>query len=148
MNTMVMNSAFSAQARMAAGVAFHTHHVVAVFQMKKVRNESQNNLPLLPCAMLSSNNKRGTNPMKINGAMPQVGQAAVSNPALNSANMIRRPLPSCPSRFEVCCAFLFAMIPKIRAKVRKNLAIYHLLPVFWEIAHHIKKSTIFAKNST
>ena len=37
MNTMVIKRAFSTQAAMAAGVAFHTHQVVATFQMRKAR---------------------------------------------------------------------------------------------------------------
>lgn len=96
---MVMNSAFRIHAMMAAGVAFHTHHVVAVFQTKKARNESQNNRPFSPCAMRSSNNSSGTKPMKAKAATPQVGQAAVSNPPLINANSILRPRPSrvsCP----------------------------------------------------
>ena len=94
MNTMVMKRAFSTQAAMAAGVAFHTHQVVAAFQTKKAKNESQNSLPFSPCVMRFSNSSSGTKPMKANAATPHVGQAAVSSPPLINANSILRPLPS------------------------------------------------------
>lgn len=85
---MAMKIAFNIHARMAAGVAFQTHQVVATFQIKKARNESQNNLPFSPCAMRPSRSNKGTKLMNINGAMPQVGQAAVSSPPVNKANKI------------------------------------------------------------
>ena len=93
LNTMVIKIAFSVHAAMAAGVAFQTHQVVATFQTRKARNESQNSLPFPPCAMRSSISSRGTNPMKISGAMPHVGHAAVSSPPANNAANIRCPFP-------------------------------------------------------
>lgn len=87
---MVMKSAFNIQAKVAAGVAFQIHQVVATFQIRNARNESQNSLPFSPCAMWPSIKSRGTKPMNINGAMPQVGHAAVSSPPDNRANTILR----------------------------------------------------------
>ena len=85
-----MNSALRIQASMAAGVAFQTHQVVATFQTRKAKKESQKTLPYSPCAPRPSINNKGTKAMKTAGAMPQVGHAAVSNPPLNNANTILR----------------------------------------------------------
>ena len=52
--TMAMNRALSTQARMAAGVAFHTHQVVNTFQSRKVTKESQKMLPFSPLLQRSS----------------------------------------------------------------------------------------------
>ena len=85
-----MKSALSIQANVAAGVAFHTHQVVATFHTKKAKNESQNTRPLSPCAMRPSINNKGTKAMKTAGAMPHVGHAAVSNPPVRIAiNVLR-----------------------------------------------------------
>ena len=85
-NTMAIKSAFSIHANIAAGVAFHTHHVVATFQTKKAKNESQNILPFPPCAIRFSSNNNGTNPMNISDAIPQVGHATASSPPVNKAS--------------------------------------------------------------
>lgn len=53
-NTVDMNREFKIQAKMAAGVAFHTHQVVSTFHTKKVVNESQNTWPFSPLLMRSS----------------------------------------------------------------------------------------------
>ena len=52
--TVDMNREFSIHAKMAAGVAFHTHQVVSTFHTKKVTNESQNTRPFSPLLILSS----------------------------------------------------------------------------------------------
>ena len=87
---MAMKSALSIQANIAAGVAFQTHHVVAMFQMRKARKENQNKLPFSPCDIRPSSSNIGTKPMKIKDAMPHVGQAAVSSPPVNKANKVFR----------------------------------------------------------
>ena len=53
-NTMAMNRAFRIHARVAAGVAFHTHQVVSTFHSRKVTKESQNTFPFSPLLILSS----------------------------------------------------------------------------------------------
>ena len=120
-HTMVIKSAFSIHANIAAGVAFHTHHVVATFQTKKAKNESQNILPFSPCAIRSSSNNNGTNPMKTSDAIPQVGHAAVSKPPVDKASMILRSRDpwSCLRVALLFFFFLFIVLFfKKRAKVR------------------------------
>ena len=117
---MVMNKAFNIQANVAAGVAFQTHQVVATFQIKKARNESQNSLPFSPCAIRSSSNNKGTNPINIKGAMPHVGHAAVSKPPLNNAIMIRKLLPLCVARTAAWCLSFFAIFLKFSRKSTKK----------------------------
>ena len=84
---MDMKEAVSNHARIAAGVAFHTHQVVSTFQMRKVVNESQKILPFSPLLMRSSRYKSGTNAMKINALHPLGGHDAHNNSPLRAASM-------------------------------------------------------------
>jgi hypothetical protein len=103
---MAINNEFSTHAAVAAGVAFQIHQVVTTFQMRKVRNESQNSLPFSPLAKRSSNNSKGTKPMKAIGAIPQVGHAADNNKPLSRAD-------------SILCDFFIARI--LSCKNTKNL---------------------------
>ena len=116
MNTVAIKMEFNVQAAMAAGVAFQTHQVVAVFQMRKAKKESQKSFPFSPCAIRSSSKNSGTIAINMNGAMPHVGHAAVSKPPLINANSILRPLPS-----RVLCLFFFAILPLFPRKSTKNV---------------------------
>lgn len=147
-NTMDIKSAFSSQASMAAGVEFHTHQVEATFHIKKARNESQNILPRSPSATKPSSSSKGTKAMKMKGAIPHMGQAAVSSPPVKIAKIILRvrgPRACRRDAVPLLFAFFFIVFQKIGQR-------YDFLSVplkqslfFSKTGLYIKKTTIFAQ---
>ena len=150
-NTVAIKSAFSSQASVAAGVAFHTHQVVATFHTKKARNESQNILPRSPSAMKPSSSNKGTKAMKTKGAMPQIGQAAVSKPPLKIAKIILRVRGPCACRrvaVPLLFVFFFIVFQKIGQRYDFLSVMFVQSLFFSKTSFYIKKSTIFAQNFT
>ena len=127
---------------MAAGVAFHTHHVEAVFHTKKARKLSKNTLPPSPRAARLSMRSKGTRPTKTNGTMPQVGHAAVSKPPLNKASMIlekRWPrFPSFTELFLFFCLFMtnFQNFGQSYAFLAYLCAKFHPMKRTYQVAGH------------
>jgi hypothetical protein len=100
--------------------------------------------------MRPSISSKGTKAMKMKGAIPHVGQAAVSNPPLKIAPIILRvrdPLAVVePVETPLLFLYLFMMFPKIRAKVRFFVRNAHHVAFFLQNNPLYQKNNYFCTN--
>lgn len=89
--------------------------------------------------------------MKMKGAMPQIGQAAVSKPPLKIAKIIFRVRGPCACR-RVAVPLLFVFFFIVFQKIGQRYDFLSVTLMQWlffsKTSFYIKKSTIFAQNFT